>query len=225
VIRNLVWSMSQSQDFFSAFVSHPQSDAELSPSTTALNAAQNMRPEPPLTSIPQAPLDLIEVQGAIKWFDMTKGFGFIVPDDGSADVLVHVTVLKRSGYETAREGARIVCEAQQGQRGYQAFRVISLDDSTSLIPSAFQPPRTHVQVVPTSSLEKGVVKWFNRLRGFGFVTCGENKPDIFVHMEVMRKFGILELHPGQEVFVRYGDGSKGMMAAEVRLVNDINLPQ
>jgi CspA family cold shock protein len=70
-------------------------------------------------------------------------------------------------------------------------------------------------VTPTSGLERAQVKWFNRLRGFGFLTRGEGTPDIFVHMETLRRFGIAELRPGQFVLVRYGPGPKGMMAAEV----------
>ncbi|QFU16513.1 cold-shock protein [Microvirga thermotolerans] len=168
-------------------------------------------------------LELIQVSGRIKWFDVAKGFGFIVPDNGLPDVLLHVTCLRRDGYQAANEGARIVVEAVQRPRGLQALRIISLDDSTALHPSELPLPRTHVQVVPTSGLEPAVVKWFNRLRGFGFLTQGEGRPDIFVHMETLRRYGIAELKPGDRVFVRFGDGSKGLMAAEVRLA-DMALP-
>ena len=157
----------------------------------------------------------IEVSGVIKWFDVAKGYGFIVPDNGMTDVLLHVTCLRRDGYQTAYEGARIVCEVLPGPKGLQAFRVLTMDESTAIHPAQMPPPRTHVTVAPTSGLERAQVKWFNRLRGFGFVTCGEGTPDIFVHMETLRRFGMTELRPGQFVLIRYGPGPKGMMAAEV----------
>jgi CspA family cold shock protein len=163
--------------------------------------------------------NLVEISGAIKWFDASKGYGFIVPDNGAADVLLHVTVLRRDGYQTAYEGARIVCECVQRAKGYQAFRVVSMDESTAIHPAQMLPPRTHVSVTPTSGLERAQVKWFNRLRGFGFLTCGEGTPDIFVHMETLRRFGMTELRPGQYVLVRFGPGSKGMMAAEIQPEN------
>ena len=171
----------------------------------------------------ERPLDLILVSGRIKWFDVAKGFGFIVPDNGLPDVLLHVTCLRRDGHQNANEGARIVVEAVQRPRGLQAFRVVSLDESTAVHPSELPLPRTHVQVTPTSGLEAATVKWFNRLRGFGFLTRGDGTPDIFVHMETLRRYGIAELKPGERVFVRFGDGSKGLMAAEVRLA-ETNLP-
>ncbi|MBS7698917.1 MULTISPECIES: cold-shock protein [unclassified Chelatococcus] len=163
----------------------------------------------------EPPLDLVEVVGRIKWFDVSKGFGFIVPDNGMPDVLLHVSCLRRDGYETANEGARVVCEAVQRARGLQAFRIISMDETSAIHPSEL-PARTRVTVVPTSGLEQVEVKWFNRLRGFGFVTRGEGTPDIFVHMETLRRYGLMELKPGQMVLVRFGNGPKGLMAAEVR---------
>jgi cold shock protein len=159
---------------------------------------------------------VIELSGAIKWFDVSKGYGFIIPDNGLPDVLLHVTCLRRDGYQTAYEGARVVCEVLQRPKGLQAFRILSMDESTAIQPTQLPPARTHVQVTPTSGLERAVVKWFNRLRGFGFLTRGDGTPDIFVHMETLRRYGLTELRPGQTVLVRFGPGPKGMMAAEVR---------
>ena len=159
---------------------------------------------------------VIELSGVIKWFDVSKGYGFIVPDNGGADILLHVTCLRRDGFQTAYEGARVVAEVLQRPKGYQCFRILSMDESTAVHPSTLPPARTHVSVTPTSGLERAMVKWFNRLRGFGFLTRGEGTPDIFVHMETLRRFGLAELRPGQTVLVRFGPGPKGLMAAEVR---------
>jgi CspA family cold shock protein len=159
---------------------------------------------------------VIELTGVIKWFDVSKGYGFIVPDNGMRDILLHVTCLRRDGFQVAYEGARVVVEVLQRPRGLQAFRVVSMDESTAVHPAQMPPPRTHVTVTPTSGLERAQVKWFNRLRGFGFLTRGEGTPDIFVHMETLRRFGLAELRPGQYVLVRFGPGPKGLMAAEVR---------
>ncbi len=86
------------------------------------------------------------MHGVIKWFDASKGYGFIVPDNGWPDVLLHVTVLRRDGFQTAYEGARIVVECIQRAKGYQAFRVVSMDESTAIHPAQMLPPRTHVTV-------------------------------------------------------------------------------
>lgn len=163
----------------------------------------------------EVPVDLIEVAGTIKWFDASKGYGFIVPDGNLPDVLLHVTCLRRGGYQTAYEGARVVCEAFDRPKGLQAFRVLSMDEASAVRPPQVTVARTHASVTPTSGLERAVVKWFNRIRGYGFLTRGEGTEDIFVHMETLRQFGMAELRPGQTVLVRYGHGDKGLMAAEI----------
>ena len=169
-------------------------------------------------------LKVIEIAGAIKWFDVAKGYGFIVPDDGRQDVLLHVTCLRRGGFQTAYEGARVVCEVLDRPKGLQALRILSMDESSAPHPAQLPPQRTNVQVTPTSGVERVRVKWFNRVKGYGFLTRGEGTEDIFVHMETLRRFGITELRPGQIVQVRFGNGPKGLMAAEIRPESGGHIP-
>jgi cold shock protein len=159
---------------------------------------------------------VLEISGAIKWFDVAKGYGFILPDlPAMGDVLLHVTCLRRDGFQTALEGARVVCLVRQGERGLQAFKIISMDNTTAVHPAEQPPQRTHVVVSPESGLERALVKWFNRTKGFGFLTRGEGTEDVFIHMETLRRYGIAELRPGQVVLCRFGRGEKGLMAAEI----------
>ncbi len=159
---------------------------------------------------------IVEVAGRVKWFDAAKGYGFIVPDDGETDILIHVTVLRRDGFSTLREGARVVAEAHRRERGLQVLKVVSVAEPEAGYAPPPPPARTRAQAASVGGFEIVIVKWFNRTRGFGFLTRGEGTEDIFVHMETMRRYGFVDPKPGDSMLARFGPGPKGLMAAEVR---------
>lgn len=163
----------------------------------------------------------VEISGLIKWFDISKGYGFIKPSGGGqGDILLHQTCVRQSGFKAAYEGAKVVCEAVQGPKGMQAKRLLSLDNSTASPQASTLQKTARFFTEARGPAFEATVKWFNRGKGYGFVSRGPNTPDIFVHMETLRRYGIRELRQGQRVTVRVGDGPKGELAAEIALLPD-----
>ncbi len=162
----------------------------------------------------------VELTGVVKWFDAVKGYGFLLSGDDDGDVLIHYSVLRELGRRSVPEGATVICQVVQGPKGRQAIRVLELDLSTatSLISPAERQEGApaHSQLIgEPGEFEEVIVKWFNRLRGYGFVTRGDEDRDIFVHMETLRRAGMAEIFPGQPLNVRIGEGERGPLVAEI----------
>src|SRR5579871_1309680 len=106
------------------------------------------------------------VEAKVKWFNATKGFGFVTLSDGSQDAFLPMAILRRAGYEDVREGASITCEVGAGAKGPLVTSVIDIDSSTA-VPPGFGADRRGGR--PSSSME-GAVKWFEPEKGYGFIS-------------------------------------------------------
>src|SRR4051812_16720943 len=173
--------------------------------------------------------ELSPITGRVKWFDATRGFGFLVSDQMDGDILLHFSVLREHGRRSVPEGAIIECVPVRLERGLQAKRILSIDLSTALpqqprssIPAAERADRKALADA-AGEFEPVEVKWFNRVRGYGFLKRPEDLggEDVFVHMETVRNAHLGELQPGQHVEARIAPSAKGFTAIELRPSDDL----
>lgn len=154
------------------------------------------------------------VEGRVKWFDATKGFGFIVADDGGPDILLHANVLRNFGQGSVADNARIAVRVVKTHRGVQAQEVLSISPPE---PVEMTEGEVLADALPEDApFLPARVKWFDKAKGFGFVNVFGHSADVFVHVEVLRRFGLADLQPGEAISIRVVEGPRGKMAAEVR---------
>lgn len=154
------------------------------------------------------------VSGTVKWFDNAKGFGFILSDDGGPDILLHANVLRNFGQGSVADHARIRVTTQQTSRGIQAQQVLEIEPPDP--EEADNAPGMMIEIPEGTPYVAARVKWFDKAKGFGFANVFGHSEDVFVHVEVLRRFGLADLQPGEAVTMRVVDGPRGKMAGEVR---------
>lgn len=152
---------------------------------------------------PSAPLQT-GISATVKWFNSSKGFGFVAPQDGSADAFLHISVVQRAGLQNIAQGAVIICDLEEGPKGPQVSTILSVDASEA-------EPEGDATI-------DGVVKFFSVEKGFGFVTPDSGGKDVFVGIGSLNRSGIAELTSGQRVRLATRMGKKGPMAEEISLL-------
>jgi len=155
------------------------------------------------------------LRGHVKWFDPTKGFGFIVPEDGGKDVLLHANVLRNFGQGSVADGAAIEIEVQETDRGLQAVNVIEIHVVADAVPPLRDMEEMSPEDIAKVEIEPARVKWFDKAKGFGFANVFSDPEDVFVHVDVLRRSGLANLQAGEAIGIRLFQGERGRMAIDV----------
>lgn len=154
--------------------------------------------------------------GRVKWFDPARGFGFVVAEEGGPDILLHANVLRNFGQSSVADGAVVDILVQRTQRGAQAIEVLSIEPPEGAGTAVLEDFRAldpeQIQSLP---MEPARVKWFDKIKGFGFANVFGRDEDVFIHVEVLRASGLADLAPGEAVALRVIDGKRGRMATEI----------
>jgi len=153
-----------------------------------------------------------QVEAVVKWFNLSKGFGFVAPVDQSPDAFMHVSVLARAGLQQVAEGTKLLVQIGQGPKGRQVLSIVSV------MGQGEAPVRQQETEGPTEEM-LGTVKWFKTDKGFGFVAPDDGGKDIFVHKSVIMQAGLNGLETNQRLRMQVHTASKGREAVSIELID------
>ena len=185
------------------------------------------------------PISQASAKGKVKWFNATKGYGFITLDNGG-DAFCHASALQATGHADVQPGTTIICDLADSQRGLQVVTVHSADLSTAEAPS--RAPRVdrfggggyggggrfgdgggygggyRDNNAPSGPMVEGKVKFFNDQKGFGFVMPDSGSGDIYLHASALRRSGVQAVEPDQRVRYSTRQGNKGVEVDKVEII-------
>jgi len=166
-------------------------------------------------------------KGKVKWFNPTKGYGFITLDNGG-DAFCHASALQAAGHGEVQPGTTVVCDLADSQRGLQVVAVHSVDTSTAEAPSrgprrefgggGFGGGGFHRDSGPSGPMVEGKVKFFNDQKGFGFVMPDNGSGDIYLHASALRRSGVQAVEPDQRIRYSTRQGNKGVEVDRVEII-------
>ena len=186
------------------------------------------------------PLAQASVKGTVKWFNASKGYGFITLENGG-DAFCHASALAALGITNLQQGATIVCDLQESPRGLQVVTVHNVDTSTA-DPNPPRRPRREFgeggrngdrfssadrfggggsresDAGPSGPMVEGKVKFFNDQKGFGFIMPDNGGGDVYVHASALRRSGVAALEPEQRIRFSIRQGMKGVEVDRVELI-------
>ena len=155
-----------------------------------------------------------KIRGHVKWFDTVKGFGFLVVNDNSGDVLLHANVLRNFGRSSVTEGTIIEFELQDTEKGRQVSIIHEISN-----PIFYGNEEKNKDSKAEDFYEKDVkparVKWFDKSKGYGFANIFNSSEDVFLHMEVLKNNGFADLQPGEAIAIQIVEGERGKMAKAI----------
>lgn len=146
------------------------------------------------------------VSGRVKWYDETKGFGFVVSDEMPGDILVHHRLLKEHRLKRLLEGSAVKGMVVEGPRGLLFERLLEIEDNS---------PPLRQKIGEAGEFQPVEVNWYNALKGFGFVYT-DTSLQAFIHAEVVRQSGRVELVPGERIEGRIAGSGRGPVVTEIR---------